>query len=127
MTINYQSILAQIKGLLQGLFITNVPLVEQTALAYLTSTETRLATLAAAALTGDLSKEDVSMALKAEEDIFLSELNSFEEMGLSLAQGAINSVQGVITGILSGPINVVGLDDDGGVSDPNHPPPPPKP
>lgn len=99
MTINYQAILAQVEGLFQGLFITNLPLLETTAKGYLTKTEARLSTLASNALSGSLTKDDITFALGAEPGILMSELDSFAEAGLSIAQDAINQVQNLAVDI----------------------------
>jgi hypothetical protein len=104
MNINYKLIIAQLTAFLQGLFIKDLPLVEETGLAYLDATEKRLETLAANAAKGDLSKDEVIQALKDEKDIFISELKSFEIEGECLAQDAINNAEQIFTDIVAGVI-----------------------
>lgn len=113
---NYQAILAQITGLLKGLYITNIPGITSMSALYLSSLEKRLAALAKNTVSGDLSKDEVLEALTAEWDILKSELNSFEQLGLTIAQGTINDVQGVFSSILLTSIRgdtPVALDNEG--------------
>lgn len=102
MNIDYKLIIVQLTAFLQGLFIKDLPLVEETGLSYLSETEKRLETLASNAAKGDLSKDEVVKALKDEKDIFISELKSFEIEGECLAQDAITNAEQIFMDILSG-------------------------
>lgn len=97
---DYTAIINQLKAFLQGLLITDLPLVENTGLSYLSATEQRLSELAANVSTGQLTTDDIKTALADEKDIFLSELKSFEVIGLSLTQDAINNAGQVFLGII---------------------------
>lgn len=106
MSIDYQSVITQLTVFFKGLFIAQLPIVEQTAATYLANTEARLLALSKNALSGDLTKDEVLAALKAEPAIALSEMNSFEVAGLSIAQDAINNVQTVLSNIFTSAVVV---------------------
>lgn len=95
-TLNFQAIVDQLKAFLQGLQLANLPLVENTGLAYLEATQKRMTDLAANA--PELTTDEITQALADEKDIFISELKSFEEIGLSLSQDALNNAGTVFMG-----------------------------
>ena len=97
---NFQLILAQITGLLQGLLVSVVPDAASLAKEFLEGHKTRLWIIERGAVDGDLNAEDVKQALKAEADILLSELRTFSQIGGQLVQDSFNQVQDIIVGIL---------------------------
>jgi len=97
--INAQLIIAQLQAFLQGILVTKLPLGTETGLGYLNDAKTRLTAVANNAATGDLDLDDVKQALLDEKDIFITEVKSFEVLGLSIGQETVNNISGVLNGI----------------------------
>lgn len=80
----------------QVAYTTNYPQIAAAGLSYVTNAEDRLTTLATARMNGDLTADEVMDKLSEEKGIFMSELESFEVIGASIAQEIINNAQQII-------------------------------
>lgn len=98
---NYQSIILQLTSFLQGFLIKYIPLTASTGLSYLSATKERLKQLAENYATGNISQGELTQALIDEKDIFLSEVSSFEIIGLELSQEIINNAEAVFLKIVN--------------------------
>jgi hypothetical protein len=99
MTINIELLLTQVKGILQGVAVSAIADLQTIGLDYFNSTQGRLTELVNGLENGEIESQEAKDRLESEADIFITELLSLEQAGLSLAQQTINNVQTLVANL----------------------------